>query len=132
MIGRLIGNYRIVTELGGGAMGKVYLAEHILMQRRCAIKVIRDELSTQEDAVHRFINEARLVNRIGHPNIVEITDFGQFESNYYIMMELLEGETLEDRLNRVQRMDEAGAVQMVIHVADALRAAHELGVVHRD
>ena len=132
MIGRLIGNFRIVTELGGGAMGKVYLAEHILMQRRCAIKVIRDELSTQEEAVHRFINEARLVNRIGHPNIVEITDFGQFEANYYIMMELLEGETLEDKLTRVQRMDEPAAVQMIIHVADALRAAHELGVVHRD
>lgn len=95
MLGRLIGNYRIVRELGGGAMGKVYYAEHALMGRRAAIKVIRDELSSDQDALQRFINEARLVSRIGHPNIVEITDFGQYESRYYIIMELLEGETLE-------------------------------------
>jgi serine/threonine protein kinase len=132
VLGKLIGNYRIVRELGGGAMGKVYYAEHALMGRRAAVKVIRDELSSDQDAIQRFINEARLVNRIGHPNIVEITDFGQFESNYYIIMELLEGETLEDRLQRQGRLDEATAVQLTVHIADALRAAHELGVVHRD
>jgi putative nucleotidyltransferase with HDIG domain len=132
VLGKLIGNYRIVRELGGGAMGKVYYAEHALMGRRAAIKVIRDELSTDQDAVQRFINEARLVNRIGHPNIVEITDFGQYESRYYIIMELLDGETLEDRLLKHGKMDEGNAVQLSIHVADALRAAHELGVVHRD
>jgi putative nucleotidyltransferase with HDIG domain len=132
VLGRLIGNYRIVRELGGGAMGKVYYAEHALMGRRAAIKVIRDELSSDQDALQRFINEARLVSRIGHPNIVEITDFGQYESRYYIIMELLEGETLEDRLQRDGQLDEATAVQWTIHIADALRSAHELGVVHRD
>jgi putative nucleotidyltransferase with HDIG domain len=132
VIGRLIGNYRIVTELGGGAMGQVYFAEHTLMGRRAAIKVIRDELSTHQESVQRFINEARLVNRIGHPNIVEITDFGQIDSRYYIMMELLEGETLEELLGRSGRLDEAQAIAITIQVADAVRAAHELGVVHRD
>jgi putative nucleotidyltransferase with HDIG domain len=132
VLGRLIGNYRIIRELGGGAMGKVYYAEHALMGRRAAIKVIRDELSTDKEAVQRFINEARLVSRIGHPNIVEITDFGQFESRYYIIMELLEGETLEDKLQREGRLDQGLAVQWTIHMADALRSAHELGVVHRD
>ncbi|MET0388980.1 MAG: serine/threonine-protein kinase, partial [Polyangiales bacterium] len=132
MIGKLIGNYRIVTELGGGAMGQVYFAEHTVMGRRAAIKVIRDELSTHEESVQRFINEARLVNRIGHPNIVEITDFGQIDARYYIMMELLEGETLEERLERVGRLDEPVALALIDQVADAVRAAHDLGVVHRD
>jgi putative nucleotidyltransferase with HDIG domain len=132
LIGTLIGNYRIVTELGGGAMGEVYFAEHTLMGRRAAIKIIREELSTHEETVQRFINEARQVNRIGHPNIVEITDFGQVGTRYYIMMELLEGETLEARLERVGRLDEATAVGIALQVVDALRAAHELGVVHRD
>ncbi|MEY4577165.1 MAG: hypothetical protein RL701_1868 [Pseudomonadota bacterium] len=132
MIGKLIGNYRIVTELGGGAMGQVYFAEHVVMGRRAAIKVIRDELSTHEESIQRFINEARLVNRIGHPNIVEITDFGQIDSRYYIIMELLEGETLEEHLERVGHLDEATAVPWIVQVADAVRAAHELGVVHRD
>jgi putative nucleotidyltransferase with HDIG domain len=132
VLGRLIGNYRIIRELGGGAMGKVYYAEHALMGRRAAIKVIRDELSSDQESVQRFINEARLVSRIGHPNIVEITDFGQYESRYYIIMELLEGETLEERLHKEGKLDEVTAVQLTICIADALRSAHELGVVHRD
>jgi serine/threonine-protein kinase len=132
VIGTQIGNYRIVTRLGGGAMGEVFLAEHMIMGRRCAIKMIRDELSADAECAQRFINEARLVSRVGHPNIVEITDFGQHDSRYYIMMELLEGETLEQRLERLTMLDEAAATHIAIQVADALRSAHELGVVHRD
>ena len=132
MIGKHIGNYRIVTELGSGAMGEVYYAEHSVMGRRAAIKVIREELSTNEDMVQRFINEARQVNRIGHPNIVEITDFGQIDTRYYIMMELLDGETLEARLERTGTLKEAAALRIAAQVADALGAAHDLGVVHRD
>ncbi len=132
LIGRNIGNYRIVTELGSGAMGQVYFAEHMVMGRRAAIKVIREELSSNADMVQRFVNEARSVNRIGHPNIVEITDFGELDKRYYIMMEMLEGETLEERLERVQHLDEASALHIAMQVADALGAAHELGVVHRD
>jgi putative nucleotidyltransferase with HDIG domain len=132
VIGTHIGNYRIVTELGSGAMGEVYFAEHTVMGRRAAIKVIREELSAHAETVQRFINEARMVNRIGHPNIVEITDFGQVGSRYYIMMELLEGETLEAYLEHARCLDEPEAISIAIQIADALRAAHELGVVHRD
>jgi serine/threonine-protein kinase len=132
VIGTLIGNYRIVTELGAGAMGEVYFAEHSVMGRRAAVKVIRQELSGNAEMVERFANEARQVNRIGHPNIVEITDFGQVESRYYIMMELLEGETLEERLERVQRLPVAATQQIALQITAALGAAHELGVVHRD
>jgi putative nucleotidyltransferase with HDIG domain len=132
VIGTHIGNYRIVTELGAGAMGEVYFAEHSVMGRRAAIKVIREELSSNSEMVQRFINEARLVNRIGHPNIVEITDFGEIGSRYYIIMEMLEGETLEERLERVGSLNEATTLHIAIQIVDALRAAHELGVVHRD
>src|SRR5262245_49148331 len=113
-------------------MGEVFYAEHALMGRRAAIKIIREELSTNADMVQRFINEARQVNRIGHPYIVQITDFGQIGARYYIMMELLEGDTLEERLERAGAFSEASATRIALQVADALRAAHELGVVHRD
>ncbi len=132
VIGRHIGNFRIVTELGAGAMGEVYYAEHSVMGRRAAVKVIRHELSHNAEMVERFANEARLVNRIGHPNIVEITDFGQIDARYYIMMELLEGETLEERLERTRRLPEAAALRIATQITNALEAAHELGVVHRD
>ncbi|HKU37083.1 MAG TPA: serine/threonine-protein kinase, partial [Polyangiales bacterium] len=132
MIGERIGNYRIVTELGGGAMGEVYFAEHTVMGRRSAVKVIREELSGHAEMVERFANEARLVNRIGHPNIVEITDFGQIGARYYIMMELLEGETLEERLERTRTLSPASAQRIAVQITGALGAAHDLGVVHRD
>lgn len=132
MIGTHIGNYRIVTELGSGAMGEVYFAEHSVMGRRAAVKIIRQELSGNAEMVERFANEARQVNRIGHPNIVEITDFGQVESRYYIMMELLEGETLEERLERVKRLSPEVALRIAVQITAALGAAHGLGVVHRD
>jgi eukaryotic-like serine/threonine-protein kinase len=132
VIGTHIGNYRIVTELGAGAMGEVYFAEHSVMGRRAAIKIIRQELSGNAEMVERFANEARQVNRIGHPNIVEITDFGQVESRYYIMMELLEGETLEERLERIKRIPVAATQRIAVQITAALGAAHELGVVHRD
>jgi putative nucleotidyltransferase with HDIG domain len=132
VIGTHIGNYRIVTELGAGAMGEVYFAEHAVMGRRAAVKIIREELSGNAEMVERFANEARQVNRIGHPNIVEITDFGQVQSRYYIMMELLEGETLEERLERVKRIPPPVAQKIAVQIMAALAAAHELGVVHRD
>src|SRR5262245_22106679 len=113
-------------------MGEVYFAEHAVMGRRSAVKVIREELSGNSEMVERFVNEARLVNRIGHPNIVEITDFGQIGSRYYIMMELLEGETLEERLERTPRLSPTVAHRIAVQITAALGAAHELGVVHRD
>jgi putative nucleotidyltransferase with HDIG domain len=132
VIGARIGNYRIVTELGAGAMGEVYFAEHTVMGRRAAVKVIRQGLSSNAEMVERFVNEARLVNRIGHPNIVEITDFGQIDGRYYIMMELLEGETLEERLERTGHLSESQCLRIALQITAALGAAHELGVVHRD
>jgi eukaryotic-like serine/threonine-protein kinase len=132
LLGTHIGNYRLVTELGGGAMGEVYYAEHTLMGRRAAIKVIREELSRDAAVIERFVNEARAVNAIKHPNIVEITDFGQVGSRYYLIMELLEGETLEARLEREPHLSEQDAIGIATQVCDALSAAHAVGIIHRD
>ena len=113
-------------------MGKVYLARHTLIGRKAAVKILNPDIASDEEAVSRFFTEARLVNDIRHPNIVEITDFGQFSSYYCIVMELLEGETLAARLHRSRTLDEATAVRIFRQVTSALGAAHEQGMVHRD
>jgi HD-like signal output (HDOD) protein len=113
-------------------MGKVYLARHSLIGRKAALKILNPEIAADEEAVSRFFNEARLVNDIRHPNIVEITDFGQFSSFYCIVMELLEGETLAARIARTRTLDEATTLRIFRQVTSALGAAHDQGMVHRD
>jgi serine/threonine-protein kinase len=132
MIGQAVGSYVITSLLGEGGMGKVYLARHTLIGRKAAVKILNPDIASDEEAVSRFFTEARLVNDIRHPNIVEITDFGQFSSFYCIVMELLEGETLAARLHRSRTLDEATVVRIFRQVTSALGAAHEQGMVHRD
>src|ERR1017187_4125644 len=105
LIGQTLGSFRVISLLGEGGMGRVYLAEHVLIGRRAAIKVLAAEIANNEDFVSRFFTEARAVNDIRHPNIVEVTDFGTVGKVPYIVMELLDGETLEQRLARVQKLD---------------------------
>jgi len=132
MIGTLIRDYRIVTELGSGGMGTVYFAEHTVIGRRAAIKVLNGDVSKNEDIVARFFTEAKAVNSIRHPNIVDITDFGQTESIHYIIMEMLEGETLGARLEMQRPLDERTGVRILSQVASAVGAVNEQGIVHRD
>ena len=132
MIGTLIRDYRIVTELGSGGMGTVFFAEHTLIGRRAAIKVLNPEVSRNEDIVARFFTEAKAVNSIRHPNIVDVTDFGQTDSMYYIIMEMLEGETLGARLEMQRPLDERTGVRILSQVASAVGAVNEQGIVHRD
>ena len=132
IIGQTLGSFRVTGLLGEGGMGQVYSAEHVLIGRKAAIKVLAAEVASDKDVVSRFFNEARAVNDIRHPNIVEVTDFGQFGSQPYIVMELLEGETLEERLVRGGALDPASAAQIVAQIASAVGAAHEHGMVHRD
>ena len=132
IIGQTLGQFRVTGLLGEGGMGQVYRAEHVLIGRRAAIKVLAPEVASDKDVVSRFFNEARAVNDIRHPNIVEVTDFGHVGSQPYIVMELLEGETLESRLARVGVLDPVRAIQILSQVASAVGAAHEHGMVHRD
>jgi eukaryotic-like serine/threonine-protein kinase len=129
----IIGNYRILSKIGEGGMGAVYVAEHTLLGRRAAIKVLLGELSHRQDLVTRFFNEARAASAVHHPGIVEIYDFGHHGDGYaYIVMEYLEGESLAARLRHAGTLGEVGAAALCQQIAGALGAAHARGIVHRD
>lgn len=132
LVGKVVGGYRLVTALRSGGMGTVYYAEHALIGRRAAIKVLRPEISRDPQVLARFLTEARAANDIRHPNVVEITDIGQHGDLHFIVMSFLEGETLGERLERDKTLDESAAVRIVRQIASALAAAHDHGIVHRD
>jgi serine/threonine-protein kinase len=128
-----IGNYRILRVLGEGGMGVVYEAEHMAMRRRAAIKVLRPELAKDEQAMHRFFNEARATNEVRHPGMVQVYDCGRLEDGApWLIMELLEGETLTRRLTRLSRLSSAEVIEIGGQAASVLEAAHGAGIVHRD
>jgi len=133
VIGRSIGNYKIVRILGEGGMGTVYLAEHPMIGKRVAVKMLRPDLGEDPGLVSRFFQEAKAVNEIRHPSIVDISDFGHTEDGIvYFVMELLEGQSLRDRLATQGPMPIAQAVATARQVVDALAAAHRVGIIHRD
>jgi putative nucleotidyltransferase with HDIG domain len=132
LVGQVVGGYRLVTALRSGGMGTVYYAEHTLIGRRAAVKILRPEVSRNPQVIARFLTEARAANDIRHPNVVEITDIGESGDLHYIVMSFLEGETLGERLEREKKLDESTSVRIVRQVASALAAAHEHGIVHRD
>jgi serine/threonine protein kinase len=128
----IIGNYRVVRQLGEGSMGVVCLAEHPIMGRKVAIKLLHPLLSAEPDVVARFFNEARAINVIAHENIVEILDFGQTSGGQpYFIMELIEGEPLSEPIARGP-MDAAQVALVADQICRALGAAHAKGIVHRD
>ena len=130
--GTILGDYRVQAKLGAGGMGDVYLGVHEMIGKRAAIKVLKAELCSDRFSVERFIAEARVVNQIGHPNIVDVFAFGQTpDGRSFLVMELLEGETLRDRIARgpIGLAEMCAIVQPLVR---ALGAAHAKGVVHRD
>ena len=131
--GSHIGQYRIVRKLGAGGMGTVFLAEHILLGRPAAIKTLLPTLSIHKEIVERFFTEARATSSIADPGVVQVFDFGyHVDGTAYIVMELLEGEALSDRMDRIGAMPQADALKIVRQIAAALAAAHDRGIVHRD
>ncbi len=130
--GTSVGGYVIDGELGRGGMGVVYSATHPIIGKRAAIKVLKPSLSKNPATIERFIQEARSVNAIGHPNIVDIFDFDILpDGRRYLVMDLLEGESLRKRLQRGP-LSAAEAATVLDEVASALDAAHAKGFVHRD
>ena len=133
LIGDVIGNYRIVEPLGEGGMGTVFRAEHVVLGRPYALKVLRSRVVEKDaSAAQRFLREARAAARVRHPNIVDVFDFGHLaDGRPYFVMELLEGESLTDRVAR-GALDPGEVVSIARQMVLALAAVHDRGVIHAD
>ncbi|HXU63955.1 MAG TPA: serine/threonine-protein kinase [Polyangia bacterium] len=133
MIGESIGSYQVLRQLGTGAMGEVYLAEHRHLKRKAAVKLLARELVGRPDLLERFFLEARATSAIAHPAIVQVFDCEIDPTGRpYLVMEYLDGETLAAALARRGALPPATAARYARGMADALAAAHDTGVVHRD
>ncbi|HXJ20702.1 MAG TPA: protein kinase [Polyangia bacterium] len=132
MIGRTLGSYTIVEQIGAGGMGEVYLAKHRRIERKAAIKLLLPALSRDADIVSRFFNEARATSLITHPGIVQIYDCEVFEDRAYIVMEYLEGSNLNAAIIRDGAFEIPMAIWISGQIASALSAAHAKGIIHRD
>ncbi|HEV7556039.1 MAG TPA: serine/threonine-protein kinase, partial [Kofleriaceae bacterium] len=131
--GTKIGQYRILRELGAGGMGVVSLGEHTLLGRRAAIKTLLPKHSANHEVVERFFTEARATSAISDPGVIQIFDFGyHVDGTAYIVMELLEGESLATRIDRVGKLPLGEALRITRQGASALAAAHARDIVHRD
>jgi serine/threonine protein kinase len=131
MIGRAISHYRVLSTLGSGGMGVVYLAEDERLGRQVALKFLPAESATSRQALERFRVEARAASSLSHPGICAIYDIGDDEGTPYIVMEALKGESLRERINRGP-LKVADLLDIAIQLADALDAAHAQGIIHRD
>ncbi|MBM4375871.1 MAG: serine/threonine protein kinase, partial [Deltaproteobacteria bacterium] len=133
MIGRTIaGRYKISTQLGEGGMGSVWRAQHLTLGSPVAIKLIDERIMGNTEVLARFEREAQAAANLRSPHVVQVLDYGVDDGTPFIAMELLDGESLEDRLARFGRLDTVETAMIMTHVGRAISKAHEAGITHRD
>jgi len=133
LVGQVIADrYRIDKKLGGGGMGEVYLAEHIRIKRKCAVKVLRAALTDDKDSLARFENEAQNASRISHPNVAQVYDYGEHGNLLYLVMEFVEGQSMQEVMEKDGVMHPDMVADVIMQAASALEAAHAQNVLHRD
>ncbi len=133
LVGRVLADrYHILKRIGEGGMGRVYLGEHVKMNRQCAIKVMNPALVNDTESAARFAREASSAARIIHPNVAAVFDYGESDGLIYLVMEYVDGQPLSRILAREAPLSVERALDLARQIADGLGAAHELGIVHRD
>src|SRR5215467_13376347 len=128
LVGKKVSHYRVLAVLGGGGMGVVYKAEDLKLGRRVALKFLPEELAGDPAALERFEREARAASALDHPNICTIHEFGDHEGQPYMVMQLLEGQTLRDRISLAGPLPTVELFDIAVQVADGLEAAHRKNI----
>lgn len=124
-------HYRIISKLGAGGMGKVYLAEDTRLDRKVALKILNEDVAAEAERLRRFVQEAKAASALNHPNIITIHEIGETENRHFIAIEYIDGETLHQRL-RSGPLSLKSVLDAGIQIASALQAAHEANIIHRD
>src|SRR6266568_6693866 len=127
-----LSHYRIVSKLGAGGMGEVYLAQDTKLDRKVAIKFLHEEFSKNADKLGRFIQEAKAASALNHPNILTVYEIGEVDGKNYISTELIDGQTLREHLSQKEALPLNTILKIGVQVAEALSAAHQAGIIHRD
>src|SRR5713226_8183777 len=129
--GQSLSHYRIVSKIGAGGMGEVYLAQDTKLDRKVALKILPAEVASNRERMERFIREAKSAAALSHPNIAQIFEIGEHDGTHFIAMEFIDGQTLREKIHQ-ERTELRKLLRFLQHAAEGLAKAHAAGIVHRD
>src|SRR6185295_14078333 len=127
-----LSHYRILSKIGAGGMGEVYLAQDTKLDRKVAIKFLHEEFSKDADKLNRFMQEAKAASALNHPNILTVYEIGEVDGKNYIATELIDGKTLREHLSHKESLKLNQILKIGVQVSEALSAAHQVAIIHRD